>query len=131
MIASSPFLPPLRLGGEIAMRGLKLMLAAHGREDPAGLLDGARAIAEFDLLSAAFGIGVARATWEDLSSFALPVLAFGEEEIFLITCIIGEVARVYYPLLGELTLLRPWVEERWSGDIAFCGPRAEEARRAG
>jgi len=121
-------MPASRLRGAHVARGFELLLAAHGEEaieiSPDILAD----TSQTDL-AARFSIGVAAANWDDLASFSLPILALGDQEAFLITCLIGNVARVHYPLLGELMLLRPWVEERWSGDIAFFDPSV--ALRAG
>jgi hypothetical protein len=89
-----------------------------------GFLDGLAMMAELQASVAQLAISIVSATWDELASFALPVLALGDSEAFLITGISGNVARVQYPSLGELTLLRAWVEERWSGEVAFFGPSA-------
>jgi hypothetical protein len=107
-------------GAQVA-RGLQLLLAAHRQMPGDNLPDIPADISEADL-AAQFAIATAKVDWDDLRSLALPILALGDQEVFLITCLIGNVARVHYPLLGELMLLRPWVEERWSGDIAFVDP---------
>lgn len=117
-------MPSLRLWGDHVARGFRLLLEAHGRDDPEGFLDCAAAAAELQSAAAHLAIGIVAAAWDELSSFELPVLALGDRDAFLITSITGNVARVHYPLLGEFTLLRPWVEDRWSGDIAFFGPAA-------
>ncbi|MBA2919986.1 MULTISPECIES: hypothetical protein [Sphingomonas] len=110
--------------GDHVARGLKLLLEAHGRKDVDGFLDSFAAMAELQAAAAQLAVRIVNAAWDELSSFQLPVLALGDAEAFLITGISGNVARVRYPLLGEFTLLRPWVEERWSGQIAFFGPAA-------
>jgi hypothetical protein len=124
MSAARPLMPSSKLCGDHVARGLKLLLEAHGRTDADGFLDCAAALAELQAAVAQLAVRIVSAAWDELSSFELPVLALGDSEAFLITGISGNVARVQYPLLGELTLLRPWVEERWSGEIAFLGPAA-------
>ena len=116
--------PYSRPCGDHVARGLKLLLEAHGRSDADGFLDGFAAMAELQAAAAQLAVSVVNAAWDELASFALPILALGEREAFLITGISGNVARVRYASLGEFTLLRPWVEERWSGQIAFFGPSA-------
>lgn len=120
-----------RLRGDQAARGCALLLTAHGETAAEISADILADISPADL-AARFAIGTVTVDWDDLASFALPVLALGDQEVFLITCVIGNVARVHYPLLGELMLLRPWVEERWSGEIAFVDlALALRASRAG
>src|SRR4051812_18604520 len=116
MSVCSPFAPVARLWDEDVAGALNLLLAAHGQEQVDSWQNSA-----VDLLDAAaqLAIGLTRASWDELASFTLPVVALGEPEAFLITSITGNVARVSYPRLGELVLLRDWIEERWSGDIAF------------
>jgi hypothetical protein len=109
------------LRGDQVARGFQLLLAVHDQGPGEISPDIFAHISSADL-AAQFAIGTATIAWDDLTSFALPILALGNQEVFLITCVIGNVARVHYPLLGELMLLRPWVEERWSGNIAFVDP---------
>ena len=110
--------------GDHVARGLKLLLEAHGRNDADGFLDGLAAVTELQAAVAQLAVSIVSAAWDELASFELPVLALGDREAFLITGISGNVARVRYPSLGEFALLRPGVEERWSGQIAFFGPSA-------
>lgn len=124
MSAVSPLVPLSRLCGDHVARGLKLLLEAHGRADPDRLLDGLDPAAELQAVAAQLEVSVVIAAWDELASFELPVLALGARETFLIADVAGNIAHVQYPLLGELTLLRSWVEERWSGEIAFFGPAA-------
>ena len=124
MSAFRPLEPSAGPCGDHVARGLKLLLEAHGRDDANAFIDGFAAMAEWQAAAAQFAVSVVSAAWDELASFQLPVLALGEREAFLITGISGNVARVRYPSLGEFTLLRPWVEERWSGQVAFFGPSA-------
>ncbi|HEU4968963.1 hypothetical protein, partial [Sphingomonas sp.] len=124
MSVPRPLAPSVGPCGDHVARGLKLLLEAHGRSDTDGFLDGFAALAELQLAATQLAVSFVTAAWDELSSFELPVLALGETEAFLITGISGNVARVQYPSLGELTLLRAWVEERWSGEVAFFGPSA-------
>jgi hypothetical protein len=124
MSVPKPLELPIGPCGNHVARGLKLLLEAHGRADTDGFLDGFAAMAELQSAAAQLAVSIVSAAWDELSSFQLPVLALGDPDAFLITGISGNVARVRYPLLGEFTLLRPWVEERWSGQIAFFGPSA-------
>jgi hypothetical protein len=124
MSVCSPFPPVSRLWDEDVARALNLLLAAHGQDQVESWQNGATAAADLLDVAAGLAIGLARASWDELASFMLPVVAFGEREAFLITDVTGNVARVSYPRLGEVILLRDWLEERWAGDIAYFDPAA-------
>lgn len=92
------------------LRGLRLLMADHGG-------------GEFERLDD-FPVRLVRAGWDELAKLTLPVLALSAQGCFLIKRIAPGVAAVCYPLLGDILLLRPWVEERWSGEVLVVEPPA-------
>jgi len=123
---------------EFYAEGIRLLLAAHKVDLPgkyvpaiAGAQSSCRQQTLADLKKQGVKVVADRASWADLTGANLPVLALAAQSSFLILDVRETSAKVRYPFLFDLWLMRDWLEERWKGDIIRVAMPANDSQTPG
>lgn len=129
---------------EFLAEAFRLLLEAHKVDLPgkdaafAGVQDPCHHQGLADLQACGVDVIADKASWADLARTNLPVLALGSHSYLLILDVRETSAKVRYPFLFDLWLMRDCLEERWKGDIVrvaigandlpFSGPASAPAK---